>query len=110
MCTAQVRALHERHGLPVAVFGATGRRMWHEVFDGNPRLLPKGRIAAQPYSKLVSGDGERAYIKRKRTDRWTWQTWDIAPGELYLSSSEMAWALAQIGASSRRRTSSRVRC
>jgi hypothetical protein len=97
MATSQVRRLNEKYGLPVVVFGPTGRRMWHEVFDHNPRLT---KSTSSRFVRLINGPGERPYILRKRTDRWTWQKWDIAPGELYLTQAERIWAAREIAAAS----------
>lgn len=90
MATSQVKRMNEASGVPVVVMGVEQRRfMWSEVFEHNPRILrkPTGR-----HQILVNGPNARPYIAAKYETRWVWKKWDIAPGELYFTEEEKAFA------------------
>lgn len=91
MATSQIRALQESNGgRKVLVVGQAGRMMWSaEVFEGNPRVI---RRPEADCDILRNGPGLRPYIAAKHPMRWFWQKWPIAPGELYLSDSELAFS------------------
>ena len=92
MATAQVRELNERTGKRVAVVDRMGRLRWSEVFDHNPRIVAPNTVSSMESSsvaRLVNAGGARPYIRAKTDTRWSWQPWDIKPGELFLTSTEL---------------------
>lgn len=89
MATSQVKTLHEKNGRPVLVVDRLGRARWSEVFENNPRIVRSRTTHCQ---QLLNAGGVRPYIRQKTTDKWYWQTWDIKPGELYLSAAEKEYA------------------
>lgn len=69
------------------VIGRDGRVRGNEVFRNNPRISDDlGSV------RLLNGPGARPYIAGRTPQRWTWQRWDIEPGEIYLSDDEVAFA------------------
>lgn len=94
MCTAQVRQINVETKRKVMVLGRDGRHQWSEVFENNPRIARAGDRGAV---KLINGGGVRPYIAAKSPTAWTWKRWDIAPGEVFLSPAEKAWAAPHAG-------------
>ena len=94
MATAQVRELNERTGQHVVVVDRMGRPRWSEVFDNNPRLVRTHRPGS---ARLLNAGGARPYIKQKTPTHWFWQRWDIQPGELFLTPSEIALGVPYAG-------------
>lgn len=92
MATAQVRRLHQETHRKVMVMGRDGRPRWHEVFRNNPRIVNELGSA-----RLVNGPGARPYIASKTLTHWTWQRWDIEPGELYLTHDERSFGTPYAG-------------
>lgn len=93
MATAQVRTLNERSGKRVAVVDRMGRMRWSEAFENNPRIAAPGTVSPADtvnVVRLVNAGGARPYIRLKTDRTWYWQTWDIQPGELYLTHDEYA--------------------
>lgn len=92
MCTAQVRRINQETGRKVLVVARDGRPRWHEVFRNNPRMSNDlGSV------RLLNGPGARPYIAGKTAIRWTWQRWEIEPGELYLTDEERAFGAPYTG-------------
>ncbi len=92
MATAQVRETNERTGKPVVVVDRMGRVRWSEAFEGNPRIARN--VTPQnsyQFARLLNAGGARPYIRAKTETHWYWRTWDIKPGELYLSDAERAF-------------------
>lgn len=92
MATAQVRELNERTGKRVAVIDRMGRVCWSEAFDYNPRIVAPNTISQAESTdivRLVNAGGTRPYIRAKTNTYWLWKTWDIKPGELFLSHQEI---------------------
>lgn len=87
MATSQVRRLHAATGRKVCILNRRGQPRWDAVFDNNPKLT---RDIDAPH--LVNAPGVRPYIAGKTPERWTWQRWEIEPGELFLSADELAFA------------------
>lgn len=94
MATAQVKQLHEANGKLVVVVGRGGLVQWNEVFENNPRIV---RQYTRGVNKLINAGGLRPYIAGKSTTHWTWKTWNISPGEIYLSHAERAFAKPHAG-------------
>lgn len=94
MATAQVRELHKATGHKVFVVGGHGRPVWSEIFDNNPRIA---RGWERGCIKLINGGGVRPYIQRKLPERWMWKQWNIAPGEIFLTNDEVAFAAPYAG-------------
>lgn len=93
MATAQVRELNERTGKKVAVIDRMGRLRWSDAFDNNPRIAKPHEVTPREMVnlvRLVNAGGSRPYIRAKTDKRWFWQTWNIQPGELYLTHEEHA--------------------
>lgn len=85
MATAQARQMNEATGRPVLFTNPNGRISWSpEVFANNPRISRDGAGA----DRIVNCPGQRPYIADKSDIRWTWQRWNIAPGELYFTDVE----------------------
>jgi ADP-heptose:LPS heptosyltransferase len=87
MATSQVRRLYARTGRKVCIIDRRGLPRWNDVFDHNPKLTKY--IGAQ---HLLNAPGVRPYIAAKTSTRWTWQRWDIEPGEIFLADDELAFA------------------
>lgn len=99
MATAQVRELNERTGKRVAVVDRMGRLRWSEAFDYNPRIVAPNTISPTESAsvvRLVNAGGARPYIQGKTPTRWIWRSWDIKPGELFLSHQEIETAVAAL--------------
>lgn len=94
MATAQAKQLHESNGKLVVVVGRGGLVQWNEVFENNPRIVRQG---SRNVNRLINAGGMRPYIAAKSTTHWTWRAWNIAPGELYLSHAERAFAKPHAG-------------
>lgn len=94
MATSQVKALHESNGKPVYVVGRNGAPQWSEIFEHNPRITREPYYSAQV---LLNGPGLRPYIASKTRWTWTWQKWDIRPGEIFLTEQEKAFAAPYAG-------------
>jgi ADP-heptose:LPS heptosyltransferase len=78
----------------VLVVSRSHRPQWHEVFENNPRIVRQATIDSQ---MLLNASGNRPYIAAKGVTRWTWQRWNIAPGEIYLSAAEKLFARPHSG-------------
>jgi hypothetical protein len=89
MASGRARTLHERTGKRVLIVGVSGRIQQSEVWDGNPRIA---RREHGDEVRLIDCPATRPYIKRKDVARYTWQRWDIRPGEIYLTDAERAFA------------------
>jgi hypothetical protein len=94
MATAQVARVHAVTGRPVLVVDVWGRPQWSEIFEGNPKIR---RTGAGSGERLLNSPGWRPYIARKTPDRYHWQPWNIAPGEIFLSDDERAFGAAHGG-------------
>jgi len=94
MATAQIKRLHAQTGKKILVVGGNGRVQWHEVFLHNPKVT---ELNQRNVVRLVNGAGVRPYIAAKGPERWTWKTWAIEPGEIYLSDEERAFAAPHAG-------------
>lgn len=77
------------NSLPVVVVGINGSLQWSNVFENNPKIIRKPTRRCQ---QLRNGPGLRPYIAGKTETNWTWRRWDIAPGEIFLSDAERAFA------------------
>lgn len=95
MATSQVRRIHEGSGCKVLVVDRRGVPQWHPVFENNPRIA---RASERNARRLINSSGCRPYILSKGPERWVWQKWDIAPGEIYLSQAEREFAAPHAGA------------
>ncbi len=94
LATAQAKQLHERTGRKVVVVNRLGRPQFHEVFENNPRITRELGRGAVP---LTNCSGSRPYIEAKGPQHWVWRRWNIAPGEIYLSAGEKAFAAPHAG-------------
>lgn len=94
MCTSRVRTINEQTGKRVLVVSETGMPQWSEVWENNPRIA---RRDGHDVVKLVDDPRNRVYIASKTGLRYTWQRWDIRPGELYLTPAERAYAKPYAG-------------
>lgn len=94
MATSQVRKMNERTGRQVAVINRQMKPQWHEVFEGNPRIA---RAPRRDTVNLINAGGVRPYIVCKGATHWQWRTWDIAPGEIYLTEAEKEFAAPHAG-------------
>lgn len=88
MCTAQAKQMQRVNRAPVVVVNRAGQPQWHEVFENNLRIT-RNPVRAQ---RLLNCSGSRPYIAAKTPTKWTWKTWKIEPGEIYLSSAEREFA------------------
>jgi hypothetical protein len=71
-----------------------GMHRWNEAWAGNPRIARPG----EPYDEgYYNHGGARPYIVLKGLRRWEWKAYGPTPGELFLSSSEAAFADAARG-------------
>lgn len=89
MATGQVRRLHANTGKRVHVVGFNMRPQWSEVFENNPKIAQKRE---RDCVFLKNGSGCRPYIHAKTVTRWYFKEWDIAPGQIFLSDDERAFA------------------
>lgn len=89
MASAQVKRLHESNGRRVVVCRPNGVQAWSEVFENNPRIA---RDHGSNTQRLVNCSGPRPYIAGKTPAKWTWKSWRIEPGEIYLSPAETEFA------------------
>lgn len=85
MASGQVRELHILHKAPVLIVDRHGNPRWHEIWNGNPRLV---RTNVPGCVRLSNGGGIRPYIASKTSTHWTWKRWDISSGEIYLDDIE----------------------
>lgn len=91
MATSQVRELNERTGKRIMVVDRMGRVRWSDAFDNNPRVVPPGEVTpgnSFKFVRLLNSGGARPYIRAKTDRNWYWQTWNIQPGELFLTDQE----------------------
>lgn len=79
----------------VLVVNRAGRPQWHDVFEGNPRIV---RAPTRFCQMLLNAGGCRPYIVSKTPERWVWKRWDITPGEIYLTAFEKVFAAPHAGA------------
>lgn len=94
MATVEARRVNERTGRPVVFTNPHGRVFWQrDIFANNPRIS-KDIDGSEP---IINCPGVRPYIKDKGVDRWYWKTWDIEPGEIYLTVDEIISGLAAHG-------------
>jgi ADP-heptose:LPS heptosyltransferase len=89
LATGQVKKLHTEHSKAVCVIGFNGRVQWSDVFENNPKILRKMEAGCL---FLKNAGGCRPYILAKGLAKWVWKDWEIAPGEVYLSDAEQAFA------------------
>lgn len=94
MATAQAKRLNLQTGRRVLVVGRNGKIQASEVFQNNPRI---SEFNQRGLVRLHNGPGMRPYIAAKTPERWTWRTWAIEPGEIYLSEEEKAFAAPHAG-------------
>lgn len=97
MATAQIRALNEQTGLPVLVVNKLGEPQWSDVFENNPRVLREPPAQNERCAVLVNAAWARPYIASQTGRNWRWQEWNKAPGEVYLSDAERAFAAPYAG-------------
>lgn len=87
LATSQVKAMYAREPIPVTIIGPNGQTQWSDVFENNPKIR---RSRGGPV--LLNGPGHRPYIAAKSYTHWQWRAWDIAPGEIFMSDAERAFA------------------
>jgi ADP-heptose:LPS heptosyltransferase len=90
MATAQARQLRATDPRRVRILDRYGNPRWHEAWWGNPHIADP--IEVGDFQMLANGPGVRPYIAAKTSERWTWQRWDIEPGDIYLKPEEREWA------------------
>lgn len=100
MVTGQVRVTHERDPQQrrVRVLDRNKQARWHELWDGNRRMVRQGE--AGDFQWVVNGPGARPYIAAKHAERWVWRDWapdGVPVGELHLTGQERAFGAARAG-------------
>jgi ADP-heptose:LPS heptosyltransferase len=89
MVTGHIREMQLRD--PRKVRLDYGKRLWHEVFDYNPRIArPEESGDFQIYRPRENG--MRPYCTGKTVDRWMWTDYKPHVGELYLQQDELAYS------------------
>lgn len=89
MATSIAKRHHEATGRQVVFVNQYGRIQYSgEVFANNPRIAQ----TTVGTDAIINCPGMRPYIALKTEQRWTWKHWEIAPGELWLTSEERAAA------------------
>jgi ADP-heptose:LPS heptosyltransferase len=94
MATSQVKAINAATRRKVLVVGRGGQIQWSEIFENNPRILRRYEGGCV---RLTNGSGLRPYIESKTPTHWVWKRWPIAPGEIFLSVEEKAFAAPHRG-------------
>jgi ADP-heptose:LPS heptosyltransferase len=94
MVTGRVRELQRTDPRPVKILYERGR--WHEAWEHNPRIAPKG--AAGEFQELrPRTDYLRPYMRAKSEQRYTWKAYGPPVGELYLTDKEKAFGALYAG-------------
>lgn len=89
MATSQVRKMNKATGKQIVVVDRRNRPRWSEAFENNPRISPDH---GSHTVTLLNAGGSRPYIQSKTNTKWTWKTWDISAGEVFLSEAEREFA------------------
>lgn len=62
VAAGQAQRLFEMHGARVQICACDGTPRWHEIWNGNPAIVPPGERAEDAITMLRSGPGCRPYI------------------------------------------------
>jgi ADP-heptose:LPS heptosyltransferase len=93
--TGIARRLQEKSRRRVLVLDKAGRRRWHAIWEGNPRLAhPEWGGQVQT---VVNGPGRRPYIRRETRSRWIWRDWICPVGEIALTARERVFGQSHAG-------------
>lgn len=99
MATAHARKVFTQTGRRVRfvrkdgrIWQASGGLMWM----GNPHIEPVNQRDDNAI-EVMNCPGARPYIKEDTKERFIWQTWDKAPGDIYLNTREKIYGSRYAG-------------